>query len=268
MKYLLYPAILGAALSLAALPTAGADEETLDLADFPGTVVDDVVVPVASEVFSVLDKLGEPDWAGQLRKLEAPRTTDRTRLALLLGSVVAEGFIAVQAQDREKVEDIGREVLRLADSLAIRDAVIKNTQVILDSAREGDWATIKRELDRTQKTVRETMETMRDDELAQCVSIGGWLRGTEALTSLIGKAYDVDKAELLNQPFLVDHFSKRIKSMSAEVRDHGTVKSVADGLEKIRLQMGAGDGVPDVDVVTEVNAICARLIREITDGKS
>ena len=29
---------------------------------FPGYVVDDVVVPVPSEIFAVLDKLGEPNW--------------------------------------------------------------------------------------------------------------------------------------------------------------------------------------------------------------
>ena len=56
--------------------------------------------------------------------------------------------------------------------------------------------------------------------------------------------------------------------MSPDVRDHGTVKSVAAGLEKIRAHMGDGGDVLDLDVVTEVKDICARLVREITEGKS
>ena len=33
-------------------------------------VVDDVIVPVPSEIFGVLDKLGKPNWAGVLRPLK------------------------------------------------------------------------------------------------------------------------------------------------------------------------------------------------------
>ena len=42
------------------------------------------------------------------------------------------------------------------------------------------------------------MERMRDSDLAQCVSLGGWLRGTASVTSVISKDYTSDSAELLN----------------------------------------------------------------------
>lgn len=67
---------------------------------FPGYVVDDVVNPRPSEIFSVLDKLGEPELAQELHNTKTPETTNHTRLSLLFGSVVAEGLpYAVQAQD-------------------------------------------------------------------------------------------------------------------------------------------------------------------------
>src|SRR6202047_5630970 len=70
-----------------------------DLSKFPATQLDDVVVPLPSEVFNVLDKLGSPNWGGQLREPKVRNRGEREQIALLLGSVVAEGFVAVEAAD-------------------------------------------------------------------------------------------------------------------------------------------------------------------------
>src|SRR5271165_1773239 len=39
----------------------------IDLTKFPATQLDEIVVPLPSEVFNVLDKLGSPNWQEQLR---------------------------------------------------------------------------------------------------------------------------------------------------------------------------------------------------------
>lgn len=101
---------------------------------FPGQVVDDVVVPVPSEVFSVLDKLGEPNWQQEIRNVELPKTVDRTKLALQFGMIVAEGFVAVQAEDKESVKEIGKDVIDLATALGLIKSVRPHAQAILDAA--------------------------------------------------------------------------------------------------------------------------------------
>ena len=139
-----------------------------------------MVVPVPSEVFSVLDKLGEPNWRHEIRELEVPNTSDRTKLALLFGHVVAEGFVAVQAEDKEAVKDAGKDVISIATALGLTKAVRPHAQAILDAADKNDWKSIRKEFDQTQKTVKDTMEEMKDIDLSQCVSLGGWLRGLQA----------------------------------------------------------------------------------------
>src|SRR5438067_1839740 len=99
---------LAACLSVSFMPLKA--EKKSEPAKFPGYVVDEVVVPVPSEIFAVLDKLGAPNWKGEVRKLTIPQTDDRIELSLVFGEVVAEGFVAVQAQDKQMVENIGREV--------------------------------------------------------------------------------------------------------------------------------------------------------------
>lgn len=234
---------------------------------FPGQVVDDVVVPVPSEVFSVLDKLGEPNWRQELRKAKLPGTTDRTRLSLLFGYTVAEGFVSVQAEDKEAVKDIGRDVIDLAKALGLSKAVLPHAQAILDAADNDDWRAIRKEFDLTQRTVRTSMDQMRDSDLAQCVSLGGWLRGTSTVTSIINKTFSADRAELLNQPMLVEHFLSVLGNAPAKTRDHPLVASALKGLRVVLMEMeGAVDGFSEKSVKT-IGDTCDRVLGEILSAK-
>ena len=216
---------------------AGTVAQRLVLEDFPGSLVDQVVVPVPGEIFSVMDKLGAPDWAGQLRSVTGDLPADRVELSLTFGATVAEGFLAVQAEEAESVKELGRRLLKLGAALGIEDRVVPHYQSILESAEAADWRAVRTEIDRTQQTVRRSMEELRDSELATLVSLGGWLRGTETLTTLIAESYSGDRAELLNQPDLVLHFVKSVGEMSEKLRDHEDLAAVAAGLVEIHQAM-------------------------------
>ena len=221
--------------------------QRLVLEDFPGSLVDQVVVPVPGEIFSVMDKLGAPDWAGQLRSVTSDLSADRIELSLTFGATVAEGFLAVQAEEAESVKEVGRRLLKLGAALGIEDRVVPHYQSILESAESADWKAVRAEIDRTQQTVRRSMEELRDSDLATLVSLGGWLRGTETLTTLIAESYSADRAELLNQPDLVLHFVKSVGEMSEELRDHEDLAAVAAGLVEIHQAMTLPSPAPDAN---------------------
>jgi hypothetical protein len=251
------------ATSLNAAEGSSAGVQAFDPAKFPGYVVEEVVVPVPSEIFSVLDKLGEPNWRQELRSVKSTKGSNRTLLALLFGNHVAEGFVAVQAQDKKSVEDIGREVIAVATSLGIKNAVLPHANSILDAADKGDWPAIRKEFDLTQKTVREEMAKRKDSDLAQCVSLGGWLRGTSAVTAVVGKNFSSDRSELLFQPMLLEHFLKQIKAMSADVKSSETIKAIDKGLAQIKAMMDkSAEGVSQ-ESVTSIGKICNDLLKLI-----
>jgi hypothetical protein len=253
-------------VSAAAAATATAAEaEAEAAAGFPGEVIDEVIVPVPSEIFMVMDKLGQPDWRAELRRSKTPTFSNRVDVALLLGSVVAEGFVAVQAEDREAVERIGKDVLRLSESLGLKETVLPHTNTILEASKNSQWNAVRIELDKTQKTVRDTMEKRRDAELGQCVSLGGWLRGTDAVTSLIAKNYTSDSAELLNQPDIIRHFQKELKKLATR---NGKLKSMMTGLATISNVIGAGDEPPNAASVQIIHETAGRLVKSITGQTS
>ncbi len=257
---------MGGGVALSA-PQGTQGVQEFDPLAFPGKVVDDVVVPVPSEVFSVLDKLGEPNWNQEIRKVDMPTTSDRTKLALLFGYVVAEGFVAVQAEDKEAVKEAGRDVITLSKSLGLNKVVLPHTQSILDAADKGDWKLIRKEFDKTQDTVKQAMEQMKDLDMSQCVSLGGWLRGTASVTSVVGKSFSADRAELLNQPMLVEHFVNTISKMPDGTRDHALVKGIRKGLAVVLERMeGAVDGFTK-DAVGDIGKTCEGLLSEIVAAR-
>lgn len=269
--------VLGAMLSFRLLlPAVGQDKgealppPVLNLEQFPGTIVDKVVVPVPAEIFAVLDKIDEPNWKEQLRlPKEYQPEVDRLRLALSFGATVGEGFIAVEAEQTQSVQDVGKRALRLAEALALQDAVVPHLESISEAADEEAWSTVRARLDETQQSVKTTMEDLRDEDLSTLVSLGGWLRGTQAITNLISEAYSLDKAELLNQPDLVAHFFETVGGMDEKIRQHPDVKDVHTGLGEIlqALSEAEGDestdptaGIVSAGTVKRIGEVCDRLL--------
>src|SRR6266404_714949 len=73
--------------------------------------VENVVVPLPNEIFGALNKLGSVNWGEYVRTEKSSNFTERPRIALLLGTVIADGFVAVQAEDAPAVKEIGQRVL-------------------------------------------------------------------------------------------------------------------------------------------------------------
>lgn len=246
-------------------PSAGKEGSgELDLTKFPGQVVDDVVIPVPSEIFGVLDKLGDPDWKKEVNPASHPKFSDRSDIALLLGAVVADGFIAVQAQDQKTVEAIGRDVLDLSKALGVKDAVVPHCNAISEASKANEWDTVRKELDATQKTVRDSMEKMKDGALAECVSVGGWLRGTQVVTNVIIKSFSPEKAELLNQPDLASYFRDNMEEAVTKMPQPEKLKLISSGLAQIHELMVKGGDAINVESVSTIQRITSELVNRIT----
>jgi len=241
----------------------------VDLSKFPAASVDDVVVPVPSEVFVVLDKLGSPNWREELPENEGSNTGNRAQVALLLGTVIADGFIAVQAEDPERVKEIGQKVLELADAINVRKAVLARSKSITEKADKKDWPAVRKEFDGALQDVRGAMEELGDGDLAQLVSVGGWVRGTEVLTSVVSKNYTSDGAELLNQPRLLEYFATRMDTLeNARLKKEPLVGQVRKLLRDLRpIIQRAEKDPPTADSVKRINRLTAETVVAITTGE-
>jgi len=259
-------ALLLPLFSLASPARAATPPAQIDLSQFQqATQIDNVVVPVPAEIFLVLDKIGTPNWKGEMRDVEL-KIGKRHQIALLLGTVIADGFVAVEATDREKVKDIGRDVLKLAGAIGVRNSVLGRSNSIIEKADKGDWLNVKRELDGALQDVRNAMSELSDEQLAHLVSLGGWLRGTEVLTSVLNKSYSKDGSDLLHQPQLLAYFNGQIKAMPPELRETSLIDQIRRRLLEISPLIE--DDEISKQSVAKVHTITSDLVKSILQKDS
>ncbi|MCP5541372.1 MAG: hypothetical protein H7A52_14615 [Akkermansiaceae bacterium] len=260
--------VLAIASGLAAVPRAGYAQsgapQKIDIGNLPADVVDDVIIPIPQEIFASLDKLGNQNWKSHLLRKDVDLDANRSRTAFLFGLVISEGFIAVQAEDRDEVKRAGREVLRLAGALGVKSEVEGHALAIIDGANAGEWSGVRRELDRTRQTVIDTMEKQRDKEFADLVSIGGWLGGTRALAALVSDRYSADAAELLHQPDLLDQISRRFAGLSDRARIGAIFERVTQTLDALKpLMRTNGDGNVPAEAVGKIESLTTDLTNAV-----
>jgi phosphoglycolate phosphatase-like HAD superfamily hydrolase len=223
----------------------------------PYQKVENVVVPLPNEVFGALNKLGSVNWHEYVRTNKGPNFPDRSRIALLLGTVIADGFIAVQAEDAPAVKDIGQRVQTLARAIGVERSITQHAKAITEAADKRKWESVRQELDRTQNSVQQAMNEVHDEKLSQLVSLGGWLRGTEVLTAVVTKRYSQEGAELLHQPDLLAYFQTRLKGMPEF--NVPIIREINEALVQVRPMIDVGSSRISAESVKKINEITTRL---------
>jgi hypothetical protein len=226
--------------------------------------IDSLTIPTPGELFAALEKPGKPDWAGQYRTPIPMTYRNRAQIALNLGGLIADGFIAVQAQDSQQVKNIGTDIIKLAKALGVSENVLSRGNSINEFAENSEWDALQEELEATQNEVKASMQDHRDQDLVILVSLGGWIRGTQAVSASVIKNYDEGSAKVLRQPAVVSFIHSKINDISPDLRNEPLVKSVnaqLSGIEKlVGFQSGKG---PTLEEVRKLNESVTKLMEEI-----
>ena len=230
------------------------------------TAIKGVLVPVPREIFDTLDKFANSNWrAAQRPELAQQRShTDQAETALLLGVVIAEGFIAVEAKDAVEVKSVGRAVLKLAGGLGVEKAALRRSRSIVEHAERDDWTAVRKEWDGVLPDVQRGMNELKSEQLAQLVSLGGWLRGAEALAALVLQNYSGQNAELLRQPALLDYFEKALAGMSDDIRANPMIMRMLEGIQKIRPLVASEDPQISQKNVKEISSVSEELLKSLS----
>jgi hypothetical protein len=190
--------------------------------------------PSVAEVFQQLDDL-KPLPFDQLKR-DFPQAThaSREQMGMIFGGLVADGFLIVEAQKTNLVEDLGRVLLRQARSLGVGDRVMRHSASLTELGKKGDWPAVRRELISTQQDVEQAMTDLRDQKMAHLISLGGWLRGLEICAGAVESNYTPDRAVVLWQRDLINYFGEEIKTLPPAVARKPLFEKVRTGVGAIR----------------------------------
>jgi hypothetical protein len=230
--------------------------------------IDALTVPTPGEFFKAIEKGGKPNWTSQYRPPISIKSTDRAQMALSLGTLIADGYIAVEAQDGQQVKNVGKDVLELAKKLSVSQSVLARGSSITQFAENNAWDQLNEELEATQNEVKKALEENRDADLITLVSVGGWIRGTEVVTGLILQSYNPDDAKLLRQPALIAYLQSKLARLPQKLSKDVLVEKVNAQIGDLRkLVSFDSDHVPSSDEVKQINAAASHLTKEIANAE-
>jgi len=210
--------------------------------------VNQFTTPSIRRIFQDLQRLRPLPYDELKRPMPEDISQDRTLLALSLGSLLADGFFAVEAEQFYDLEPVGRSLLQHARALGSGNRVSANMKSVLEKGSVSDWDELKRELYRTQKDVEKEMVLIRDVDVANLISLAGWLRALEIGCAASLNPYDPEKASLLSRPQVVEYFVLNLETLEPRIQSTEVVSVIREELIEIQKQMI----LPDQEVLSEL----------------
>lgn len=212
--------------------------------------VNQFTTPSIRKLFEMLDGLGKLSYDALKRPITRKTPSDRVLVSLGLGSLIADGFLIVQCEKVEAMEDVGRALIKYAKVLGTGQRMNRHTQSLFEHSIEGKWDQLRSELALTQADVEAEMVQLRDVDIAHLVSLGGWVRAFEIATRSVADNYALEKTQRLIRPDIAEYYSASLGSLSPALQANEALKAIQTGLNELVPLMGG----PEAKTLTEEQA--------------
>ena len=211
--------------------------------------------PSVADIFQQLDDLKPLPFEQLKRDFPQAAHASREQMGLVFGSLVADGFLIVECQKKNLVEDLGRVLLRQARSLGVGDRVMRHSASLTELGKKGDWPAVRRELISTQQDVEQAMSELRDQKMAHLISLGGWLRGLEITSGAVEGNYSPDRSAVLWQRDLINYFAEETRTLPPAVAHKPLFEKIRTGMDSIRTLLNR---TPDKLTLADVKTLHAQ----------
>ncbi len=230
--------------------------------------VNEFTTPSIGRIFEDLRKLRPLPYDELKRPLPELPPQDRSKLALSMGVLLANGFFAVEAEQFFDLEPIGRALLNHGKVLGSGTRISSHMKSVLEKGAGGQWTELKDELVRTQKDVEREMVLIRDVDVANLIALGGWLRALEIACASSLNPYDPAKAATLSKPQVVEYFVLNLETLEPRVRKTPVVSQIRSRLLEIQKQVDLPKGeILSEDEVRAIHNSIESLVDEIGGGQ-
>ena len=236
-----------------------------DLLDDPHVreelAVNEFTAPSIAKLFDTLQFLMPLPLVETARKMPARMPMDRADLAIELGFLIADGFLVVEAEQLDKVENMAADLTRYGKALGAGDRVNRHAASLLDSARKKNVAQLKKELAATQRDVEEELVTLRDADLAHLISLGGWIRALEVSTVAVDKQFSEERARKVMREDIADYYTESVAGLEPRISERPNYLAMRNLLAGLRTEMVLGeDEHPTREMMKDIRKQAAKLV--------
>ena len=195
--------------------------------------VNDFTTPSIRKLFEMLDGLGKLSYDALKRPVSRTTPSDRVLVSMGLGTLIADGFLIVQCEKVEAMEDVGRALIKYAKVLGAGARMNRHTQSLFEHSIDGEWNKLRDELALTQADVEAEMVQLRDVDIAHLVSLGGWLRAFEIATRSVADRYTPEKTTRLLRAEIAQYYQNSLEYLNPRLQEHEALVKIREGLKAL-----------------------------------
>lgn len=195
--------------------------------------VNQFTTPSIRKLFEMLDGLGKLSYDALKRPISRQTPSDRVLVSLGLGGLIADGFLIVQCEKVEAMEDVGRALIKYAKVLGAGSRMNRHTQSLFEHSLEGHWDQLRTELAYTQADVEAEMVQLRDVDIAHLVSLGGWLRALEIATRSVQDHYTPEKTLRLLNREVAEYYLMSLETLNPRLQSNPSLVALRAGIQGI-----------------------------------
>lgn len=231
--------------------------------------IESLSIPSAGEFFAALTKTERPNWAAVPRAAVPMGTTDRAQIALCLGVLIADAYIAVENQNTQEMKNIVRDLIEMARKLNAGDNVAGRRGSLTDFAENNEWNSLQEEIEATRNEIKISLVDQKDDDLVFLVSMGIWLRAMQATSTLVEINYTQTSAALLEQSLVAKKFLQRLDSLPDRMKGSEMTGKIWASIRQMEEEMVPGEGgVLSFAQVEKIRKISSEAVDRITGTKA
>ncbi len=216
--------------------------------------------PSISKIFAQLEGLPPIPDDRVLRNRPEQLPTVVGKLAMELGFLLADGFIAVRSGRMNDIKPIALDLSRYGKALGVGDKMNTHSASLLEQAEKGLLRQFKETLAATQADVNSELSSLRDPDLSHLIALGGWIRALTASTSALDAEFDAKKAAILFYPDAPEYFAEILSGINpdtaSKIESAKMIELLNQLTEKMTLKQ---DAVPTHQLVKDILLLSEQL---------
>jgi hypothetical protein len=220
-------------------PKEGASEETVELASIVGMIeIDDsstYVMPRPIVYFSLVEEIGgEYDFSRMVTLNKEWNYSEYIKLALNLGMRSADGM-ALYASDKNDLFLENMDTIeKIVGILGIEDSIRAVTDELKKAIGSGDKERVKDLADKVYTEAQTALKEQDNEELAQFMTLGSWIKGAYIMSGSLMKKYDPEVSKVVALEEVAEAYSTMLEGMEELVEYDDTLSEIAEALPTIK----------------------------------
>ena len=267
--------ILTFLVAVCVVPCAGmAEENEAPKPEFDKTKAEQAALPMPNpydKLLAIEEVVGadKVDWNaladGIAVDVEANNMEGKTDASLALGVKIADGIVAIKAQNAEKLNRSADQLEALGKKLGATDDDLKRARQVRDLANRGEWLMVFLELGFLQADIMQKLSAPENRDDRTLVIASGWLQGSRYASALIEQNYTPELSNILREPLLAGELNKQVSAVGGGAAGSPKVqavsKAIAEAYPIVNIPLDASISKEDV---AKLNSIGDTAVEAVT----